>query len=66
MGYIEQQFSLPRWIDLSVSRQGYFDDTFLKTPTEGWMFLPLELYHGGGDAAKFEPLTKNYQVQCYS
>ena len=62
MGYNEGQFSLPRWMDLSISRQGFFDDTFQKTPTEGWMFLPLDVYHGGGDAAKFEPLSKNIKV----
>ena len=65
MGYDEGQYSLPRWMDLSVSRQGFYDDTFLKTPTEGWMFLPLDVYHGGGDAAKFEPLDKNSRVYEY-
>ena len=34
MGYNEGQFSLPRWIDLSISRQGMFDDTFRRIPTE--------------------------------
>ena len=53
-------------MDLSVSRQGLYDDTFLKTPTEGWMFLPLDVYHGGGDAAKFEPLAKNLKVCCFT
>ena len=62
MGYDESQYSLPRWMDLSVSRQGLFDDTFRKTPTEGWMFLPLVEYHGGGGAAAFEPLTNNSKV----
>ncbi len=56
MGYNEGQFSLPRWVDLSVSRQGMFDDTFLRIPTEGWMFLPLLNYEGGGPSAWFEPL----------
>ena len=64
MGYDEGQYSLPRWMDLSVSRQGLYDDTFMKTPTEGWMFLPLDVYHGGGAAAKFEPLAKNSKVFC--
>lgn len=59
MGYNEGQYSLPRWIDLSVSRQGMFDDTFHYTPTMGWMFLPIEVYHGGGDQAKFEPLKEH-------
>ena len=26
MGYDEQQYSLPRWRDLSISRQGMYDD----------------------------------------
>ena len=30
MGYDEEQFSLPRWQDLSVSRQTVFDNTFEK------------------------------------
>ena len=56
MGYSEDQFSLPRWVDLSVSRQGLFDDTINRIPSEGWMFLPLSNYEGGGKAAWFEPL----------
>lgn len=59
MGYNENQYSLPRWEDLSVSRQGMFDDAFERTPTQGWMFVPLVDYHGGGDAAAFEPLSDN-------
>jgi len=59
MGYAETQFSLPRWEDLSVSRQGMYDDTYLMIPTQGWMFVPLVDYHGGGAAAAFEPLNNN-------
>jgi hypothetical protein len=40
-----------------VFRQGMFDDTFIRIPTMGWMFVPLVVYHGGGDAAMFEPLA---------
>ena len=61
MGYSEDQYSLPRWEDLSVSRQGMFDDTYYRTPTQGWMFVPLVDYHGGGDAAAFEPLSEHLQ-----
>ena len=57
MGYNENQYSLPRWQDLSVSRQGMFDDTFHYIPTVGWMFLPIVDYHGGGAAAAFDPLS---------
>ena len=62
MGYNENQFSLPRWTDLSVSRQGLFEDTFRYIPSVGWMFLPLTVYHGGGDAAAFEPLDQHLLV----
>ncbi|CAF0914742.1 unnamed protein product [Rotaria sordida] len=57
MGYNEEQYSLPRWMDISVSRQGMFDDTYQRIPTVGWMFVPLTVYHGGGAAAQFEPLV---------
>ena len=30
MGYDEEQYSLPRWQDLSVSRQTVYDNTFQK------------------------------------
>ena len=39
--YDEQQYSLPRWRDLSVSRMGMYDDMYAYLPTQGWMFLPL-------------------------
>ncbi|CAH1774707.1 unnamed protein product [Owenia fusiformis] len=59
MGYNENQYSLPRWQDISVSRQGMYDDTYQRIPTAGWMFVPLVDYHGGGEAAAFEPLTEH-------
>ena len=36
-----------------------FEDTFLLTPTQGWMFLPIQDYHSGGAAAAFEPLSEH-------
>jgi len=59
MGYNENQYSLPRWTDLSVSRAGYYLDTFDTLVTQGWMFVPLVDYHGGGAAAAFEPLSQH-------
>ena len=59
MGYSEMQYNLPRWQDLTVSRQGLYDDTYSKVVTQGWMFVPLVQYHGGGNAAQFEPLSEN-------
>ena len=59
MGYNENQYSLPRWQDISVSRQGMFDDTYHYIPSIGWMFVPLVDYHGGGAPAAFEPLASH-------
>ena len=59
IGYNEDQFSLPRWTDLSVTRQGVYEDLYLRIPTQGWGFLPLVDYHSGGAAAAFEPLSQH-------
>ncbi|CAI8032348.1 hypothetical protein GBAR_LOCUS18287, partial [Geodia barretti] len=58
MGYNEDQYNLPRWQDLSVSRQGMYDDTYYHLPTQGWMQVPLIQYHGGGEAAEFDPMSR--------
>ena len=59
MGYRETNFSLPRARQILISRQNIFDGTFEKTPSMGWMFVPLVEYHGGGAAATFEPLSEH-------
>lgn len=59
MGYDENQFSLPRWEDLMISRQSMYDDLYVHTPSQGWMFLPIVNYHGGGAAAAFSPLEEH-------
>ena len=59
LGYDEDQYSLPRWQDVTVSRQTVYDQTFAKIPTSGWMFLPLVDYHGGGADAAFEPMSQH-------
>jgi hypothetical protein len=56
MGYRETNFSLPRERQILIARQNIYDGTFEKTPSMGWMFVPLVEYHGGGEAATFEPL----------
>lgn len=61
MGYDESQYSLPRWQDLSISRMGMYDDLYAHLPTQGWMFVPLVDYHGGGPDAAFEPLASHLQ-----
>ncbi len=59
MGYRETNFSLPRWRQVLISRQNIYDGTFEKTPSMGWMFVPLVEYHGGGAAATMEPLSEH-------
>ncbi|MCE9560241.1 MAG: alpha-galactosidase [Armatimonadetes bacterium] len=59
MGYRESNWSLPREQQHVHARQNLFDGTFDKTPSMGWMFVPLTEYQGGGKAATIEPLKDN-------
>ena len=59
MGYREVNWSLPRVQQQIHTRQNIFDGSIQKTPSMGWMFVPLTQYHGGGDAATIEPLNKH-------
>lgn len=59
MGYRETNWSLPRAQQVIHTRQNIFDGTWEKTPSMGWMFVPLTEYHGGGDAATIEPLDEH-------
>lgn len=59
MGYREVNWSLPRERQLILGRQNIFDGTWGKTPTMGWMFVPLVEYQGGGEAATLEPLSQH-------
>ena len=61
MGYIETNFSLPRERQILIARQNIYDGTYEKTPSMGWMFVPLVEYHGGGQAATFEPLCEHLE-----
>jgi hypothetical protein len=56
MGYRETNWSLPRDQQEIIERQNIFDGTWEKTPSMGWMFVPLTEYQGGGAAATIEPL----------
>ncbi|MCO6047773.1 hypothetical protein NG895_28040 [Aeoliella sp. ICT_H6.2] len=56
MGYREVNWSLPRAQQVIHTRQNIYDGTWKKTPSMGWMFVPLSQYHGGGAAATIEPL----------
>ena len=59
MGYRETNWSLPREQQEIVERQNIYDGTWHKTPSMGWMFVPLVQYHGGGAAATIEPLKEH-------
>ncbi|QTD38447.1 hypothetical protein JL193_03905 [Polaribacter batillariae] len=59
MGYREVNWSLPRNQQLLHTRQNIFDGSWEKTPSMGWMFVPLTEYHGGGAAATIEPLNEH-------
>ena len=59
MGYREVNWSLPRAQQVIHTRQNIYDGTWSKTPSMGWMFVPLTEYHGGGAAATIEPLDEH-------
>ncbi|HEX9794845.1 MAG TPA: alpha-galactosidase [Planctomycetota bacterium] len=62
MGYRETNWSLPRERQILLGRQNIFDGTWGKTPSMGWMFVPLTEYHGGGGAATLEPLSEHLEA----
>jgi len=59
MGYREVNWSLPREQQVIHTRQNIYDGTWEKTPSMGWMFVPLTEYQGGGAAATIEPLDEH-------
>jgi hypothetical protein len=59
MGYRETNWSLPREQQEIIERQNIYDGTWHKTPSMGWMFVPLVEYQGGGQAATIEPLKEH-------
>ena len=59
MGYRETNWSLTRAEQEIIERQNVYDGTWEKIPSQGWMFVPLVQYQGGGDAATIEPLKEH-------
>ena len=59
IGYREMNWSLPRAQQIILGRQNIYDGTWEKTPSMAWTFVPLTEYHGGGQAATLEPLSKH-------
>jgi hypothetical protein len=62
MGYRETNWSLPRDQQPIHARQNMYDGTWMKAPSQGWMFVPLSEYQGGGAAATIEPLKDHLEV----
>jgi len=62
MGYREVNWSLPRDRQVILARQNTFDGTWQKTPSMGWMFVPLVQYQGGGGEATIEPLAEHLDI----
>ncbi len=61
MGYVETNWSLPRAYQEIIERQNIFDGTWQKSPSMGYMFVPLTQYHGGGASATIEPLNEHLE-----
>ncbi|TWT38012.1 hypothetical protein KOR34_29790 [Posidoniimonas corsicana] len=59
MGYRETNWSLPRSQQVIHTRQNIYDGTWTKSPSMGWMHVPLAQYHGGGAEATIEPLEEH-------
>lgn len=61
MGYDEMQYSLPRWQDLSITRQQIYDHTHFYTPTRGYIMVPMLEYHGAShpEQAMFQPVSQH-------
>ena len=59
LGYREVNFSLPRAQQRILNRQNIYDATWEKTGSMSWGFVPITEYHGGGEAATLEPLSKH-------
>jgi len=59
--YAEYTYTLPRWEDMTISRQLMYDTSYGYIVTSGWMFLPMIPYHNGSKASIWEPLSSHIQ-----
>jgi hypothetical protein len=55
MGYVETNWNLPLWEQINMARQNIYDGTWDKVPSQGWMFVPIDQYHGGWPECCIEP-----------
>ena len=56
MGYVETNWNLPLWEQINLARQNIYDGTMWKAPSQGWMFVPIDEYHGGWPQCCIEPV----------
>lgn len=56
MGYVETNWNLPLWEQINLARQNIYDGTWVKIPSQGWMFVPIVQYHGGWPECCIEPV----------
>ena len=56
MGYVETNWNLPLWEQINMARQNIYDGTWDKIPSQGWMFVPIDQYHGGWPECCIEPV----------
>ncbi len=61
-GYREENWTLPHARQILLARQNIYDGTWEKTPSMGWMFVPLSSYKGGGADSMLEPLSEHLGV----
>jgi hypothetical protein len=59
IGYFDQNYSLPLERQIILGRQLNYDGLWDRTPSMCWSFVPLTMYHGGGNAATIEPFHEN-------
>ena len=62
MGYKETNYGLPRQHQVIINRQNICDGTLWRTPSMGYMFLPLVNYWMGGKDATVEPLSEHLDI----
>ena len=62
IGYSESNWALPREAQVLIARQNIYDGTQWKTPTMGYMILPLVNYTGSGPESMIEPLSEHLDV----
>ena len=53
--YVETNWNLPLWEQINLARQNIYDGTWTKVPSQGWMFVPIDQYHGGWPECCIEP-----------